>query len=202
MADKDTIAAYDQFAESYDRSVVDFWDNFPTEIIDELAAKSPGKKLLDLGSGSGRDALLLKRHSFDVTCADGSKSMVTMTEKLGFESALCDFNDLPFADASFDSVWAYTSLIHVPVEEVRGVLAKVHGLLKPGGTFVFGAIEGSSQAERVEHRTMPGATRYFRYYHRGELKELVESCGFEFIIGTIYEPGGHHTYFQQLFRRV
>lgn len=201
MADKDTIAAYDQFAEAYDNTVIDFWKNFPTEIMDMLVTETPGKKLLDLGSGSGRDALLLKGRGFNVTCADGSKSMVAMTEKLGFASVLCDFNDLPFDDASFDSVWAYTSLIHIPIEEVRTVLTKVHDMLKPNGTFVFGAIEGDSSAERVEHRTMPGASRYFRYYQYNELTELVASFGFTFVMGSVYTPG-HHSYLQQLFRRV
>lgn len=201
MANKATIAAYDAFAETYDEGVIDFWNNFPADFIDAFAKETPGKHVLDLGSGSGRDARLLRDRGLEVVCADGSKSMIALTTKLGFESHLCDFLDLPFENDSFDGVWAYTSLIHIPREEAAVVLRTVHALLKPGGTFVFGAIQGESDAKMVAHAIMPGVERYFRFYQPDELETLVTSCGFKLITQSAYTPH-HKTYIQQLYRRV
>jgi ubiquinone/menaquinone biosynthesis C-methylase UbiE len=201
MPDKATIAAYDAFAEEYDESVIDFWNNFPKDFIDAFTKETPGKRVLDLGSGSGRDACLLRDRGLEIICADGSKSMIKLTAELGFESHLCDFLNLPFENDSFDGVWAYTSLIHIPRKEAAVVLRHVRALLKPDGTFVFGAIQGESNAEIVTHNTMPGAERYFRFYQPDELETLVTSCGFTLITQSTYTPH-RKTYIQQLYQRT
>src|SRR5690606_30479001 len=110
MQDDQTIKAYDKYAEIYDGEVIDFWANFPLEFIDKFVASLPG----NLGSGSGRDAMLLKNRGLDVLCVDASKSMIGMTSAMGFESLLSSFSELDFPENSFDGVWAYTSLIHIP----------------------------------------------------------------------------------------
>jgi hypothetical protein len=49
-----------------------------------------------LGSGSGRDAILLRDLGLEVLCADAAKSMVEMTRKLGFESVQTTFSEMNF----------------------------------------------------------------------------------------------------------
>ena len=160
MQDNPTIDAYNKYAQIYDEEVIEFWDNFPKEFLEQFVNSLPGKRILNLGSGSGRDAILLRDLGLEVVCVDGSQSMVDMTKKLGFESHLADFSQVDFPDESFDGVWAYTSLIHVPVREARQAIEKVHTILKPNGAFAFGAIEGNTAGMR-ERKTMPDAERYF-----------------------------------------
>jgi len=193
-----TIETYNRYAEMYDQEVIEFWEQFPEDFIEEFANATPGRRVLDVGSGSGRDALLLRDAGFDVICQDGSQRMIDMTTKFGFESHLADFTEIDFPGASFDGIWAYTSLIHIPKEEAREIIQKLHGLLKPNGTFAIGVIQGET-AGMVERKSMPGTSRYFKHYSSDELKELIESLGFTFLYENKYQPH-NSVYLNQLYR--
>ena len=197
MQTNPTIAAYDKYAQVYDQEVIEFWNNFPKAFIDTFISRLPGTRILDLGSGSGRDALLLRDKGLEVVCLDASKAMVDMTTNLGFESHHAIFSELNFPKASFDGVWAYTSLIHVPVNEARTVIGIIHELLKPKGCFVIGAIEGNTTG-MVERKTMPGTARFFKNYSKDELRQLIEPLGFELIRGQDYQPH-NSVYINQLY---
>lgn len=197
-----TIETYNKYAQLYDEEVIEFWENFPKSFVDTFAGSLPGKRVLDLGSGSGRDALLLRGRGLEVICLDASKSMVELTTKLGFESHLATFSELDFPAGSFDGVWAYTSLIHIPKEGAKDIIRKIHALLRAKGSFVFGAIEGAT-AEMVEHRTMPGTMRYFKNYNKEELRQLIEPLGFTFRREENYKPQNHtKVYLSQLYTKV
>ena len=195
-----TIATYDKYATVYDEGVIDFWRNFPSEFIDKFVVSLSGKRIVNLGSGSGRDALLLRQHGLDVVCVDASSSMVDITNHLGFESHKMTFAEMDFPKESFDGAWAYTSLIHIPPREAEAAMRAIHGFLKPKGIFAIGAIEGET-AGMVEHKTMPNASRYFKKYDRDELKLLVEKCGFKFMAELDYQPH-NSVYLNQLYLKV
>jgi ubiquinone/menaquinone biosynthesis C-methylase UbiE len=185
---KPTIEAYDKHAQAYDDEVVEFWDNFPKDFIREFVHSVPGKRVLNLGSGSGRDAVLLRDRGMEVHCVDGSSSMVEMTKKLGFASEHTTFDKLDYPAESFDAVWAYTSLLHIPEAEMPELLTRIHRWLKPGGVFATGMIRGDG-AELVERETMPGTKRLFQYYHRGDLKGLITAHKFKILYSCNYQPG-------------
>jgi SAM-dependent methyltransferase len=193
-----TVEAYNRYAELYDQEVIDFWSNFPNDFLEQFAQHLPGTRILDVGSGSGRDALLLQQMGLEVICQDGSTSMIDITTKLGFESHLVDFSDMDFGHASFDGVWAYTSLIHIPQDEARAVIKQLRNSLKPDGVFAIGVIEGND-ASMVERKTMPGVSRYFKNYSSHELAELIEPLGFTLLYESSYQPH-HKVYLNQLYK--
>ena len=195
-----TIEAYDKYAQLYDEEVVEFWENFPKNFIDKFVKSLPGGRVLNLGSGSGRDALLLRERGLEVICLDASRSMVELTTKLGFESHLATFSELGFPKGSFDGVWAYTSLIHIPKEEAKDTISKIHTLIGSNGVFVMGAIEGET-AGMVKRKTMPGTVRYFKNYTKDELRELIEPIGFSFIYAEDYKPH-NNVYLNQFYVKV
>lgn len=47
-----------------------------------------------------------------------------------------DMADIDFPAGSFDAVAAFYSLIHLPRREQRGMMARIHGWLRPGGLFL------------------------------------------------------------------
>lgn len=198
MSDNTTINTYDKYAHAYDNGVVEFWRNFPREFLDQFATSLPGKRILNVGSGPGRDALLLKDRGLEVVCVDGSKSMVDITSKLGFTSYLADFGQLAFPQASFDGIWAYTSLVHVPKDEARQVIQKLRTFLKPDGIFAIGVIEGET-ASMITHEILSGAERYFKKYTKQELQELIEALGFSLLYDHDYLCDDA-TYINQLYK--
>ncbi len=194
-----TIQAYNKHADVYHQETENFWANFPTSIIETFTSQLIGKQVLDVGSGSGRDALILKGEGLEITCIDGSKSMVEKTRKLGFKSYLMDFEAMEFPRESFDGVWAYTSLLHVPKTDAEKVLEKIYQILKPSGVFLIGMIEGDFEGE-VEREGWQGAKRYFRYYSEEELTRMVTGAGFTLSFQEKYKPSSK-TYLSQIYTK-
>ncbi|MCW1907934.1 MAG: methyltransferase domain-containing protein [Candidatus Saccharibacteria bacterium] len=187
MSDNPTFQAYDRYADVYDQEVVDFWEQFPTEFIQAFQEQAPGNRVLNLGSGSGRDAVLLRQLGFEVTCVDASAAMVDMTRMLGFTSVQADFRTLDFTPESFDGIWAYTSLIHIPKSEAEEVLRSVRGLIPAGGVLALGVIQGDHDG-MVTRDSMPDEARYFKFYTADELRGMAESAGYEFVYAKDYQP--------------
>jgi len=174
--DQKTIDTYNQIAREYDEETKDFWDKFPNAIFDSFINITKGK-VLDVGSGSGRDGLILKKAGFDVICFDASEEMIKISKERGLESILGDFNKLPFEDNMFDGVWAYTSLLHVPKKQIYKPLSEIYRVLKKGGTFGLGLIEGKNELYRESSGI--NNPRWFSFYTKDEIKKLVKEHGFE-----------------------
>ncbi len=103
-----------------------------------------GKRVIDLGAGYGGAArALAAEHGAHVTCLNLSLVENERNRHLTEEAGLSDrievvdgsFDDMPFADASFDIAWSQDAILHAPD---RGrVLDEVDRVLKPGGLFAF-----------------------------------------------------------------
>ena len=111
--DVKTITTYNKMAKEYDEETIDFWDRFPRTFIDKFVELVKGINILDVGSGPGRDGMILQDKGLDVTCLDASEAMVKICKEKGLKAVLGDFNKLSFEDKTFDAVWAYTSLLHI-----------------------------------------------------------------------------------------
>jgi ubiquinone/menaquinone biosynthesis C-methylase UbiE len=183
--DEQTIQAYNELAKVYDDETKYFWDSFPQTIINAFCGIAHGK-ILDIGSGPGRDALLLRRYGFDVTCLDASEEMVNLSSGNGFDSMLGDFNSLPFPDGSFDGVWAYTSLLHIKKSEIGRPLAEIRRVLKNGGAFCLGMVEGD--IEHYRKSSEMEKLRWFSFYQKNELEDLLCQNGFEIVYFEQFQP--------------
>ena len=183
--DKKTIQTYDRHAKEYDEETADFWKKFPRTFINEFIKLASGK-VIDIGSGPGRDALILKDGGIDVVCLDASETMVNMTKEKRLSSVIGDFNDIPFENESFDGAWAYTSLLHVPKSEIEKPLGEIRRVLKPDGIFGLGLIEGETEG----YKEIGGvnAARWFSFYTKEEVEKLLENNGFEILYFEQFKP--------------
>ena len=124
-----TIKTYNQVAKDYDQKTSDFWEKVPKTFFNKFLNLTKGK-VLDVGSGPGRDGLLFKQKGLDVVCLDASEEMIKLCLEKGLNAVVGDFKKLPFEDNSFDSVWAYTSLLHSKKEEIDKSLKEIKRVLK------------------------------------------------------------------------
>jgi ubiquinone/menaquinone biosynthesis C-methylase UbiE len=186
--DQKTIDTYNKMAQDYDNETIDFWERFPKTFITKFTevTKKNGK-ILDVGSGPGRDGLMLKKEGFSIICLDASETMVKICKEKGLEAVIGDFLKLPFVDSEFDGVWAYTSLLHVEKAKIKLALHEIWKVLKIGAIFAVGMIEGSTE----EYRTSSGVNkpRYFAYYKKDELEKLLKEAGFEILYFEQFKPG-------------
>ena len=102
----------------------------------------PGAHILDCGCGIGGPARNIHRFSgAKVTAVTLNQAQVnrgnTLCRKEGVagmvELKQADFMKLPFADDTFDGVFAIESTCHAP--DRKGVYSEILRVLKPGGTF-------------------------------------------------------------------
>lgn len=183
--DKKTINAYNSFAQKYDDETTDFWERFPRTFLDKFIELVKGN-ILDVGCGPGRDAVILRHKGLSVTCLDASEAMVEYCSGKGFKSILGDFNSLPFSNCEFDSVWSYTSLLHVKKSEITKPLKEIYRVLKPNGILGLGMIEGNVEEYRESSKvTMP---RWFSFYKKEEIEELLKQNNFEILYFETFKP--------------
>ena len=187
--DDRTIKAYDIYSEVYDAETADFWDGFPKDIIQDFKSNLKGSRVVDLGSGPGRDAILLREVGLDVLCVDASAKMAEQTRKKGFRTIISDLRDLKLDMSGYDGVWAYSSLIHISFEESRKLLMKLSESMNEGIVMLLGLIRG----ERNEERKMgvSNYVRYFEMYTEDKISDLLEGTHFKIVEMKTYQPKNH-----------
>ncbi|HEY5600505.1 MAG TPA: class I SAM-dependent methyltransferase [Patescibacteria group bacterium] len=186
MADIETLNTYNKYAVDYDKETKDFWEKFPTGFLDYFAGSIGKGKILDLGSGPGRDGLLLSNRGLDVVCLDASLSMTELTKSKNLISIQADLLKIPFKNESFDGVWAYTSLLHIRRKYFPQALSEINRILKPGGKLALGLIEGDKQGyfKSSEMQTR----RFFTYYQFNEVQTHLKNQGFDLVFTQTFQP--------------
>lgn len=184
--DKITIDTYNKLADDYDKETEGFWKEFPVKIFEYFVDHCKGKRILNLGSGPGRDAVILQDKGFDVVCLDASQKMVGICRSKGLQAVEADFMNIPFADSEFDGVWAYTSLLHISKKDFDKSLIEIKRVLKTGGVFCLGMIEGEDEYYR--HSSGVGMPRFFAFYQEKELQDKLYEHGFKMIYFHAFKP--------------
>lgn len=183
--DARTIDTYNKLAKEYDEETAEFWDNFPRTFINNFAELAKGR-VLDIGSGPGREALIFKEKGLDVTCLDASEAMVKISTEKGLRSILGNFFAMPFQDGEFDGAWAYTSLLHARKADAVKAMGEARRVLKDGGILALGLIEGNTEGYRESSGiNMP---RWFSYYTQSKAEKLLADCGFEIVYFEKFKP--------------
>ena len=114
-----------------------------------LGGPAPGERVLDVGSGSGVDALLAARAvgpQGRVVGIDLTAEMVGLARDAARQAKLSnlEFREgqaeaLPLADASIDVVLSNNVLNHLVIDKPRA-LAELRRVLRPGGRLLLGDV--------------------------------------------------------------
>jgi 2-polyprenyl-3-methyl-5-hydroxy-6-metoxy-1,4-benzoquinol methylase len=170
-----TISAYDAQPEAFSekfKTLLELHERFEFQTFITLL---PGKRILDMGCGSGDYALYFQTRGLHVTAIDLSEGMVTLAKKKGVDAQLMDIEEMHFAAEEFDGIWSVTSLLHVPKAHASNVVKKMHEILRPHGIVYLCVMKGDG--EKIVNKY--GVERFFSFWQPQELKELF--CQFEFI---------------------
>lgn len=166
-----TIAAYDAGADAFASSWLTFDPAGSTDPVVALTAGlAPGARILDVGSGSGRDLRRLREAGFDALGVDASAELAKLARRYG-PVLVGDVRDLHFDDGSFDAVLACAVLLHLPLDEARDAARELARVVRPGGQVVVTVKAG-------EGTTVDSAGRFFQLFTDTELDNLLTEAGF------------------------
>lgn len=139
-----TINYYNSNAQSFTMSTqtVDF-EATQNLFIQKLPTAST---ILDFGCGSGRDTKYFLSHGYIVDAIDGSEAMCKIAaEYTGIPVKHMLFQQLDEQE-KYDGIWACSSILHLPLQDLESVLHKMSRALKPAGiiytSFKYGTFEG------------------------------------------------------------
>ncbi|MBI4833234.1 MAG: class I SAM-dependent methyltransferase [Planctomycetes bacterium] len=209
---------YDRVAHQYDDSYKDaYWEFYNAVTWNNIKKYLPrleGRKILDIGGGTGNWALKLAKSGFEVTLADISQKMLDVAKrkadeagfsgKISFAKAdICDLSS--FNPESFSLVLAEgdpLSCCDNPPKAVK----ECYRILKPKGLFIasvdnrFGGLRvfiEQNELDGLEKLVKTGETNWFtrkeeeqhllHYFTPDELRNLFSRKGFE-VVSLIGKP--------------
>ena len=120
---------YDNQARTYDET-----RGASPSVLEPLRAAlagAPGRRLLDVGGGTGNYSAALREEGWEPVVCDRSADMLARASAKGLETVQADAQSLPFEDASFDAVMCVSMLHHV--DDRPRALAEQRRVLRPGG---------------------------------------------------------------------
>ncbi|WP_067432145.1 class I SAM-dependent methyltransferase [Nocardioides jensenii] len=180
-----TIAAYDADAAAYAAASATLPDRVADEIIwftgAVTTAPGSGGRVIEVGSGGGRDALALEGLGLSVRRTDVSARFVELLRAAGHEADVIDPLTDDLADARtgrpYDGVWAHASLLHVARDDVPVVVRRLAEATRADGALHVALKQGDGEAWST-HGTVE-APRHFVFWQEGPLRSVLEDAGWQ-----------------------
>jgi len=114
------------------------------EPLSQALRGAPGRRLADIGGGTGNYARALRDQGWQPVVIDRSAAMLAQAASKDLEIVEADAQRLPFADRSFDAAMLISMLHHV--EDQAAALAEAKRILCSGGRLVLMGFTGEDAA--------------------------------------------------------
>jgi len=157
----------------------------------------PASEVLDLGCGCGIPDSRLLSERFRVTGVDISDVQIERARRLvpNARFVRADMTAVRFPADSFAGIVCLYSLIHVPVEEQPGLLARIHRWLRPGGLVLL--TTGEEEYTGVEDDWLgSNAKMYWSHTDARTYRQWLAEAGFGVLRRSFIPEGeGGHALF-------
>lgn len=166
---------YNLAADFYDEKEK-YLNSFEKNKLLPMLGDVTGKKILDVGAGTGRLAIYLSNRGAEVTALDLSEKMMALIKRKNKKvmTKVGDAESLPFEENSFDIVVAAFLIVHL--KDPSRFFDEVYRVLKEDGIFV---VTNINQKDPPLVKTKSGEIIIESFYHRPEkIKEILESLAF------------------------
>jgi protein-L-isoaspartate O-methyltransferase len=175
-----TVRAYDDSAADYGVDVADMPANVQAAIEGFAARLRPGARVLEIGSGSGRDAVALESAGLSVRRTDITPAFVRRLQDAGHAADVVDpaFDDLSDPDepgTPYAGVWANASLLHLDRDTFPLVLSRLADATEPGGVLFAAVKEGDGEDWSIHGNVT--APRFFTYWREEPLRSAADGAG-------------------------
>lgn len=171
---------------SYNRiaKVYDYEHGASEDLGNEILKIKVGGVVLDLGCGPGNNfPFLLSRKPKKIVAVDFSKKMLSIAkERFRLDKRisyiLSTFQDFD-TNLRFDFILANLSFVHIPKDELVGILKKIKELLKKDGFFFANYFEGPDETRLLtsDWEEVKKVKRFFSFYKVKTLKNIYNKAG-------------------------
>ena len=146
----------------------------PSDFLAPLAERlTAGAIVLDVGCGSGRDLLWMKKKGFDVIGFDRSAGLVELArENVGCEVIEGDFETYDFSAISADAIMLIGALVHIPYDRFSDVFRNIISSMSDFGIILITLKEGTGTRTDTESRT-------FYLWRDEKARAIFASLGFK-----------------------
>ncbi|RZB32543.1 MAG: hypothetical protein SRB2_04235 [Desulfobacteraceae bacterium Eth-SRB2] len=146
----------------------------PTSFLDPLAQRLPAEAfILDVGCGSGRDLLWMKKRGFDVIGFERSPGLAELArDNVGCEVMEGNFETYDFSSILVDAVMLVGAPVHVPHERFSKVFENITSAIPDNGSVLITLKQGSGD------RTDPEG-RIFYLWEDPKARELFDTLKFK-----------------------
>ncbi|RLV10046.1 SAM-dependent methyltransferase [Streptomyces griseocarneus] len=151
-----------------------------TDMVAERLALTPGLRVLDIGCGSGKPAVRIAGlhdvHVTGVTISAQQAAVAGARPEAGENSGQAAFRqadgmDLPFADVTFDRIYAIESFLHM--SDRAKAIAEAARVLRPGGVLVTANPYQQGELNAREAEIVAANRRLFRIPPLGDADDYV-----------------------------
>ena len=147
---EDTVKSYDASAAEYAAEAAAMPEWVGREIDAFVDAVGGTGRILEIGSGGGRDARELEGRGLSVRCTDVAQGFVDLLRADGFEADRLDpltddLADPQRPDTPYDGVWSCACLFHVAREDLVTVLGRLAKATRSGGRIHASFKEGDGE---------------------------------------------------------
>ncbi|MBM2831713.1 MAG: 2-heptaprenyl-1,4-naphthoquinone methyltransferase [Dehalococcoidia bacterium] len=177
-----TKKAFDKLAPFYDFVTAPF-SKLRDDVV-EFAAAPADSRILDVATGTGKQAFAYARRGYDVTGIDLTEAMLRIARgknkypKVRFQAA--DATKLPFEDRSFDVSCISFALHDMPLSIREKVLKEMVRVTNPAGTIVvvdYGLPQNRIGRFLIRRFVSLYEGKYYQGFIRADLRALLGSAG-------------------------
>lgn len=206
---EDTLAAYDIAAQIYLDNTIAHDKKRPKHALDKKKQLTnnlrqafdtlpSGAKILEVGSADGENAKILESFGFKVTASDVAPAFLAACKKQDLNAIKLNIlkDDLP---TELYGVLCWRVFVHFTPDDIMLAMRRIYGALVPNGRLVFNVIDDathncSNQWIDFEGDYKMGAKRYYAYYNKDKILNIIRKTKFK-IISDWHEHGGHNDWF-------
>jgi len=146
----------------------------PTSFLESLARRVPPEAfILDVGCGSGRDLLWMKKQGFEVIGFERSPGLAELArDNAGCEVIEGDFETYDFSSILVDAVILVGALVHVPHERFSKVFENITSAISENGSVLITLKEGTGDLKGPDGRN-------FYLWQDEKAQKVFDTLGFK-----------------------
>ena len=131
-------------------------ETFPADMSEQYKRFLPllreHARILDVGSGSGRDVCYFQKKGYQVTALEPSKNLCREIRKVFSGEIVCSDIQSYQPDQRYDGIWACASFLHLQEKEVLSFFEKINLYLNENGIVYLSGKNGITIGKAADGR--------------------------------------------------